>query len=703
MTSSAHLGIEASDATFANEKALRTTLCLILLAVTVAVYGQVCTFDFINYDDSSFISGNPHSATGLTLDNFKWAFTTLHGGTSYYHPLTWLSYQLDTQVFGLRAGTVHLTNLLLHLANSVLLLLFLHRATSQVWRAAAVAALFALHPLHVETVCWTSERKSLVCAFFWMLTMLAYLRYTRHKSFWSYGLVFLMLVASLMSKPMALTLPFVLLLLDYWPLGRLQRAATGGDASLAASSFSESHLSEMPAANWRSPWRSFLSLVIEKVPFFLVAAGISGLTVLAQKDLGAMAPLEGLPMKFRMSNAAVAYLIYIRKMLWPSDLAPIYPLRTDWSWSQVGSGAMVLIAITMLSFRMRRSYAFFLIGWIWYLGTLVPMIGIVQVGSQGMADRYTYISLIGLFIALIWGAAECLNQVPKATMPLAGAFTVVVACCTVATGLQAACWKNSVRLFSHATRVSDKNFIAEQTLALALGAQGDWSEAQYHFRRSLAMQPSQGRPYARLSDIALRNGDPQRALHDLLYGLSLDAKEPEVHALLASLYLTSVKPGIKNGEKALEHARRACELCSYQKPEFLVLLAHSCLEVGRYREAGRAAQGFLALMVLKGDIREGRKLLREVLEYQRHHEAQLKKGVAKATPTLQKAGLKVLGETNILGSLGIPPILATGAIRSESSVSENGSFTNATRSNGADDPLVNTRQRSQRSGAPDEP
>jgi hypothetical protein len=307
--------------TDSGEKERRNTLRLVLLAVTAVVYAQVAGAGFINYDDGAFISGNSHSNSGFSLANLIWAFTTLHGGTSYYHPLTWLSYQLDTEIFGLRPGTVHLTNLLLHLANSVLLFNFLLRATGFAWRSFMVAALFALHPLHVESVCWTSERKTLVCAFFWLLAMLAHLRYAASRRPRDYAWVLLAFTASAISKPMAVTLPLALLLLDYWPLGRLRLPFIAQEPS---------------APSGCSPTRTgptgFPTLLLEKVPMLAVAGLVSCLTYFAQKQLGAVAPLDRLPLWIRLANSVVAYALYLRKMLWPADLAPIYPLHVGWAW-----------------------------------------------------------------------------------------------------------------------------------------------------------------------------------------------------------------------------------------------------------------------------------------------------------------------------------------------------------------------------------
>src|SRR5690349_9631936 len=352
-------------------------ICFALAAMTLLVYARVYTADFVNYDDNDYVYENPHVMHGLSIAAVHWAFGTTD--VSYWHPLTWLSHMLDVQLFGLNPAGHHATNVILHASASVLLFLLLRRMTGDDWRSAVVAALFAWHPLHIESVAWISERKDVLSTFFWILTLMAYVRYAtevrdqgrRTRIF--YGLSLLLFVLGLMSKPMVVTLPFVLLLLDFWPLGRASNAL------------------------------GFRRLVLEKVPFFILTVAASAVTYWVQKTGGAMAPTDSIPMSTRLMNAVLAYGSYVSKVFWPSNLAIVYPYHKH-AWPAamtLGLALMLILWTGLLVFWARRDRAP-LIGWFWFLGTLVPTIGIVQVGSQSMADRYTYIPSIGFFILVVW-------------------------------------------------------------------------------------------------------------------------------------------------------------------------------------------------------------------------------------------------------------------------------------------------------------
>jgi len=363
-----------------------TFLIYLLLAVsTFAVYWQVHNYDFVNYDDESYVSKNQSVKVGFTCDSIRWAFSTGHQGN--WHPLTWLSHMLDCQLFGTDAGWHHLTNLLLHITNTLLLFAVLKRMTGTLWQCAFVAAVFALHPLHVESVAWISERKDVLSTLFWMLTMAAYLHYVKHPCVGRYLLTLLAFATGLMAKPMLVTLPFVLLLLDDWPLGRLQPAQTA----------EETYRQTLKSANY-SQWQVSYRLVREKVPFFILSAVSGVVTFLVQQSGGAISSIEDASLVIRIANAFICYIKYIENMFWPSRLAIFYPhpLNTVSIW-QAAVAALLLLLISILALRLTRNHKYFAVGWLWYLGTLVPVIGLIQVGDQALADRYTYIPLIGLF------------------------------------------------------------------------------------------------------------------------------------------------------------------------------------------------------------------------------------------------------------------------------------------------------------------
>jgi tetratricopeptide (TPR) repeat protein len=434
-------------------------LCLLLAGATLGVYGQVAGHDFINFDDSDYVFDNPHVLGGLSWSNGAWAFRTTHAAN--WHPLTWLSLQLDAQCFGTGPRGFHLTNVALHLANTLLLFLVLRWFTGAPWRSWLVAALFALHPQHVESVAWISERKDLLSALFWMLTLAAYGWYVRSPGWLRYCLVVLPLALGLMAKPMLVTLPSVLLLLDAWPLRRWQAALSV-----------------------RARW----GLVAEKLPLFVLSAASSVVTCYAQQRGGAFSALQHLSLAERSANAIVAYASYLRMMFWPVDLAVFYPHRQNFlsPWQVAGALVFLLVVSVFVAWQARRR-PYLAVGWLWYLGTLVPVIGLVQVGGQAMADRYTYLPLIGPFVMLAWGLpdlAACLqtagvNQAARARVVQAlvvpAAAVSLVACCVAAWG-EVACWRNSQTLWEHALR-HHKSSVARTNLGLVLMGQGRTDEA----------------------------------------------------------------------------------------------------------------------------------------------------------------------------------------------------------------------------------
>jgi Flp pilus assembly protein TadD len=435
----------------------------VLLVATLAVYIQVWTHDFVGLDDFNYVVKNPQVAGGLTARGVAWAFTTGH--ESNWHPLTWLSHMLDVQLWGLAPGPHHLTNLAFHLANTLLLLVLLHRMTADVWRSAVVAGLFALHPLHVESVAWVAERKDVLSTLFWLLTTWAYVSYVRRPGPGRYAAALAAFALGLMSKPMLVTLPFVLLLLDVWPLGRVRGA-----------------LPEL--------LKTSAGLITEKLPFFALTVASSVITFMVQQRGGAVAELDAFPLGPRLANVVTSYVAYLGKTFWPTGLAVIYPYPTSVSAWRVTACLVFLLAVTALVLRAARRAPYLPVGWLWYLGTLVPVIGVVQVGSQAMADRYTYVPSIGVFIMVVWGVPDLLARWPHRRVVLPAVATAVLAACAALTALQLPHWKNSTALWTWATRVTSGNFLAEFYLADHLAQNGRAGEAVPHYVESLRITPS---------------------------------------------------------------------------------------------------------------------------------------------------------------------------------------------------------------------
>jgi hypothetical protein len=443
-----------------------TAICLALALVTLAVYWPITRDGFVNFDDDVYIVANPHVTSGLTWTNVAWAFTSGEGGN--WHPLTWLSHMVDCQLFGLNPGGHHLVSILFHIANTLLLFLLLNQMTGALWRSAFVAALFAWHPLHVESVAWASERKDVLSTFFWLLTLMAYARFaelskvqsSKSKVFYALALIFF--ACGLMSKPMVVTLPFVLLLLDFWPLNRFQN-------------FTGANLPRRAAV-----------LTAEKIPFFLLASAASAVTYAVQKSGGAFWPE---PFGTRFANAALAYVRYISKIFWPADLAVVYSYPHQWPVALVIFAVAMLATWSGLLIFWSRRHPYLAVGWLWFLGTLVPTIGLVQVGAQSIADRYTYIPSIGFFIVAAWGLNDILNRKPERKKIAALIGVVALAGCLAATSIQINYWRNSLALFSHAVTVSTDNYVADNCLGKALEKNGDNADALALYTEAVRIEP----------------------------------------------------------------------------------------------------------------------------------------------------------------------------------------------------------------------
>jgi protein O-mannosyl-transferase len=435
-------------------------VAIALVALTLICYQTLKDHQFISYDDEQYITENYRVQAGLSWPNIVWAFTTTDAAN--WHPLTWLSHMLDCQLYGLNPSGHHWTNLLIHIVNVLLLFFLLHRITGALWRSTTVAALFAVHPLNIESVAWVAERKNVLCALFWLLTIWAYSWYAQKTGWKRYLLVILLFAVALMSKPMAVTLPCVLLLLDYWPLDRIAELASGAGRFKL---HSDEELNRPFGGGARKP---LSRLVTEKIPLFLLAGASSLITIKAQKAGGAMATSAGIPPASRVTNALVSYAGYLYKMVWPVDLAVFYPHpEASLPHWKVAIAAAVLCAVSGFVVWKGTRLRYLTVGWLWYLGTLIPVIGLVQVGGQASADRYAYIPLMGVFIAIVWLVADWADSLRSRVYVAACVAGLVVLALVIDTRRQLDYWQNSVTLFVRALQVTSDNYIAYHELGVA--------------------------------------------------------------------------------------------------------------------------------------------------------------------------------------------------------------------------------------------
>ena len=518
-------------------------VCLFLVIAILVVYWQVGNHEFVNYDDDVYVTENRHVQDGLTLEGIVWSVTAAHA--SNWHPLTWLSHMLDCQIYGLNPGWHHLTNLLFHIVNTLLLFLVLRRMTGDLWRSAFVAALFALHPLHVESVAWVAERKDVLSTFCWMLTMWSYVWYVEHPGAKRYLLILLFFILGLMAKPMLVTLPFVLLLLDYWPLNRFQFEQSGGGSKLQAYRFrgiiSQGSLS--------------LRLVLEKTPFFILAAASSAVTFLVQQSGGAVS--DEYSISVRLANALVSYVGYIGKAIWPSNLAVLYPHPGMLPWWQVAGAGLLLVSISLLAIRAVRRHPYFAVGWLWYLGTLVPVIGLVQVGAQAMADRYTYVPLIGLFIMISWGVPELVERWRYRRVVLTISPAIILLFLMICTWFQAQNWRDSVVLYKHTLKNTANNYLAYYNLGETLAREGRSDEAISHFREALRIKPDYMEAHNNLGVALMYQGRLDEAISHFREALRIEPGVEETHYNLAVALFRHGK-----AKKAISHFREALRINS---------------------------------------------------------------------------------------------------------------------------------------------
>lgn len=546
-----------------------TLLCIVLIAVTLAVYMQTANHQFINFDDTVYVTDNPNVKGSITGANIVWAFTAT--SASNWHPLTWISHMTDVQLFGLNPRGHHLTSVVMHAAAVLLLFLLLAQITAAHWQSLFVAALFALHPLHVESVAWVAERKDVLSCLFWLLTLMLYARYVRQPGTGRYLATLACFATGLMAKPMLVTLPVVLLLLDYWPLKRF-RPEQSPDGTSAGTSVTK--------------------LVKEKIPFFLFSALSSAITIYAQHQGGAMKNLDAVPIGLRIGNSMVAYAQYMVRTIWPHDLALLYPIPASISLWQILASALLLIAVSVAVIRYRRSHPYLLVGWFWFLVTLLPVIGLIQVGGQSMADRYTYIPLTGLFIIAAWGINDLLRGWRQRQAFLSILAGLVICALTAATWRQLGYWQDSITLYRHTLAVTSDNYLILNNYGIALTEQGNLDSAIMQYQEALRVWPRSANAHINLGaalaqqgrfpeaieqyqaainlqpDYALARGDMGKALANLgradealvqyEQALKLDPGLADVHLNLALLLMKAGRP-----EEARQHYETVLRLEPY--------------------------------------------------------------------------------------------------------------------------------------------
>ena len=450
-----------------SSRALTLVLAIAIAVTTIAVFFPMRSFQFVNYDDGDYVMSNREVQKGFSFDGVKWAFTTGHAAN--WHPVTWLSHMLDFQLFGNNPGYHHLTNLFFHTANAILLFLLIQKWTGATWRSAFIAAVFALHPVHVESVAWVSERKDVLSGFFWLLTMLCYTRYAQSRDkdqagWFDYSIAMAFFGLGLMSKPMLVTLPFVLLLIDLWPLRRLK--LDGGWHEMAES-----------------------SLLLEKIPFFLMAAASSVMTFHVQREGGAVASMDSLSFIGRLENACVSYLRYAEKIFCPNDLAVLYPHPGSWPWWKISLSVLFILGTLAVAAWQFRCRPYLFVGFLWFFGTMIPVIGLVQVGIQSMADRYTYIPSIGFSLAMVWGIAEIVSRWPGGTKILAIVGIASIVACIPLTIRQLGFWHDSEKLFRRTISVTEKNYLAWNNLGFSL-PKDRVADAMECYRKSIEINPN---------------------------------------------------------------------------------------------------------------------------------------------------------------------------------------------------------------------
>jgi tetratricopeptide (TPR) repeat protein len=631
-------------------------ICLLLAGVTLAIYWPVRNYGIVYYDDPLFVTENAEINSGLNWHSLWWALSGVL--VANWHPVTSLSFVVTHTFWGANPGAEHLVNVVFHAANAVLLFLVLNKMSGAPWRSAMVAALFAWHPLRVESVAWISERKDVLSVFFMMLTLWAWVRYVEKSKVQSpkskvfYGLALVFFALGLMSKPMLVTVPFVLVLLDIWPLQRMSKVEGRGSSKTAVSALG-SRLSTLG------------SLFLEKWPFFALSAIFSGLTYALQKSHAAVVSWERLGWTDRISNAVSSYLQYLAKLFWPTKLAVIYPYPKSYDALEVWLIALLLLAVSALCVCQLKRRPYLAVGWFWYLGTALPIIGLVQVGEQAMANRYTYIPLIGPVISLVWLAADTFKTNFSRRFLLVPATVVLLAACALAARRQVQFWKNTVTLCEHTIAVTTDNPSAQFCLGVGLEQEGRLSEAMVHYRIQAVLSPLDYRVHYSLARVLAKQGQWQEAIKEyddaaamganpddyiahlnladalshlgrtqeavaqLDEALRIEPDSTEAMNNLAWMLATSPDTNVRDGKRAVELAERACKLTQYKKTIMMGTLAAAYAEAGRFDDAVATSQTACALATVAGEtdlLKKNQELLNLYQNHQTYRDSTDKPG-----------------------------------------------------------------------------
>jgi protein O-mannosyl-transferase len=573
-----------------NNTRTKFLICIFLMVATFCAYSQVQNHEFINYDDDKYIKESSLVQAGLTNENIIRVFTTTHFGG--WQPITSISYILDYQLYGLNSKGYLLTNLFFHIANSLLLFLILFRMTGAIWQSAFVAAIFALHPLNVESVAWVAERKNVLSTFFLLLTIWAYIQYTEKPTFKRYGLVFLLFAFGLMSKSMLVTLPFVLLLLDYWPLERFKLGR------------SEVKFKATQKDKYFDGKKNILKLVLEKFPLLILSALCSIVTLILLKKarVGESATQDQLSILTILTNVMISYFDYIWKMLWPKGLAILYahPGNTLAAWKGVLCGIALLI-ITIISIKLIKKAPYFAIGWFWYLGTLIPVIGFIRLGNHLIADRYAYLPLIGIFVIIAWGVPELLKEWYYRKNVLKVSAGILILTLMLITWIQVSHWKNSITVFKHAIKVTDKKYpnfaVIHNNLGNTLFADLRIEEAIDHLKMAVDINPSYIKAHQNLGIALFADQKIEEAIDHLKMAIKLSPNHAQVHYNLGIALFANQKI-----EKAISYYKTAIKLKpNYTKAHYN--LGYALLQKGEIKEA---AYHFRATLKLRPNFVEAR-------------------------------------------------------------------------------------------------
>ena len=589
-------------------------ICVVLVLASIIAYEPVRHNDFVDYDDDAYVTKNPRVNSGITLESVVFFFTNSHGGM--WHPLTSWSLMLDCQLFGLNPFWHHLTNLLFHIVNSLLLFWVLRRMTGALWPSALVAFAFALHPLNVESVAWVSERKNVLSGFFCLLTIAVYIRYSERPGIGRYLPVFLVYGLCILTKPVVVTLPFVLLLLDYWPLRRFRWGYENGTEDLPQ------HEPAGVSCQESSAWL----LVVEKVPLFILAAVLSVITFVAQRGVGSVIAAEHWSLNLRIANAIVSYISYIGKMIYPSRLAVLYPLPDGGPplWQTIVS-LLILAVVSAGVIYTARQRRYLVVGWLWYLGTLVPVIGLVQSGAQAMADRYFYLPGVGIFIMLAWGAAELSARWRFSKIEVGASVGLVLAILILCTRTQVRHWRNNFTLFGHAFEVTENNYIMRTYYGWALLEDGQPEESLTYFRKVLRVRPRypdarefMGMAFLDIGKGLSQDGKSEQAIEYFTSAIRLDPNNAESHNNLGAELVT-----VNRIDEAVEEFHEALRL----EPKYHQVYNNLAVAYYKQGETDQAIKHWTEALRLKPDWTEVRDNLNKLVQRKRRREGTIAQNV----------------------------------------------------------------------------